>query len=67
VTDAQMLDWLEGYVNTHGALLLHDGSAKNFGYAGLGLRPGSLRRTLREAITQSAAPEYARAGKEKEK
>ena len=57
MTDTERLDWLEKFVNEHGGILLHDGNAKNFGFPGLGLRPGYLNRTLREAIDQSH--EYA--------
>ena len=34
--------------------MLHDGSKSDFHCSGLGLRPGSLERTLREAIDQCA-------------
>jgi hypothetical protein len=55
MTDSQMIDWLEAYINEYGSILLHDGNAKPCGHPGLGLRPGSLyRRTLREAIAQAA-------------
>jgi hypothetical protein len=50
-----MLDWLEKFVNEHGALLLHTGDVDPKGFLGLGLRPGFLRRTLREAILGCAA------------
>ena len=46
--DAELLDWLEAQINEHGAIHLHDGNNPN-GH-GLGLRPGSLNRTLRDAI-----------------
>lgn len=46
--DAELLDWLESQINEHGAIHLHDGNNPN-GH-GLGLRPGSLNRTLRDAI-----------------
>lgn len=46
--DAERLNWLEAMANERGGLLLHDGSEA--GRTGLGLRPGSLNRTLREAI-----------------
>lgn len=46
--DAERLDLLEAFVNEHGAIHLHDGEHP-YGL-GLGLRPGSLSRTLREAI-----------------
>lgn len=46
--EAAMLDWLESQINQHGAIHLHDGNHHS-GH-GLGLRPGSMVRTLREAI-----------------
>lgn len=49
--DAARLDWLEAEINEHGAIHLHDGS-KPYGH-GLGLRPGYMRRTLRQAIDQA--------------
>ncbi len=57
MTDSQMIDWLEEFVNREGAILLHDGDSNPHGHVGLGLRPGNLRRTLREAIAQAAEPE----------
>jgi hypothetical protein len=47
-TDAERIDYLERMANQPGGLLLHDGSER--GRTGLGLRPGTLVRTLREAI-----------------
>lgn len=47
-TDAERIDYLERMANEPGGLLLHDGSES--GRTGLGLRPGTLVRTLREAI-----------------
>jgi hypothetical protein len=47
-TDAERIDWLERMANEPGGLLLHDGS--EHGRTGLGLRPGALVRSLREAI-----------------
>jgi hypothetical protein len=49
--DSVRLDWLEIMANKKGGLLLHDGSERN--RVGLGLRPGNLVRTLREAIDTS--------------
>lgn len=46
--DSARIDWLEAQANERGGILLHDGSEK--GRRGLGLRPGALSRTLREAI-----------------
>jgi hypothetical protein len=46
--DATYIDWLEMMANQRGGILLHDGSEG--GRLGLGLRPGSMKRTLREAI-----------------
>jgi hypothetical protein len=47
-TETSRLDWLEMMANEPGGLLLHDGSES--GRKGLGLRPGAMRRTLRQAI-----------------
>ena len=52
--DKRRLDWLEWFINKHGAIMLHDGSKANFGESGLGLRPGNLVRTLREAIDEAS-------------
>lgn len=57
--DAERIDWLESQINEHGAIHLHDGNHPA-GH-GLGLRPGNLVRTLREAIDDARAQ---RAGKE---
>ena len=46
--DAERIDLLEKMANSIGGLLLHDGSET--GRLGLGLRPGNVQRTLREAI-----------------
>jgi hypothetical protein len=46
--DAECLDWLEMMANRRGGILLHDGSEG--GRLGLGLRPGTSIRTLRQAI-----------------
>lgn len=46
--DVARIDWLDAQINEHGAIHLHDG-AYSHGH-GLGLRPGSMVRTLREAI-----------------
>jgi hypothetical protein len=53
--DRDRVDWLEAFVNEDGPLVLHDGSAPTHGYAGLGLRPGALVRTFREAIDAARA------------
>lgn len=46
--DEKRLDWLEAQVNKNGELHLHDGNhARGIG---VGLRPGTLVRTLRAAI-----------------
>ena len=47
--DKERLDWLETFVNRE-PLLLHGGNTQTHGYSGLGLRPGLLVRTLRQAI-----------------
>lgn len=53
--DSRILDWLEDYVNKHGAILLHDGSYAGVRpgetFNGIGMRPGALNRTLRQAVT----------------
>ncbi len=54
MNDEERIDWLEKYVNENGGLLLHDGSKSNFGFPGIGLRPGNLVRTLRKAIDDAA-------------
>jgi hypothetical protein len=51
--DAERLNKLERLANKPGGILLHDGSET--GRTGLGLRPGCLVRTLREAIDQGGA------------
>jgi hypothetical protein len=48
VKDSTRLDCLEAMANELGGILLHDGSES--GRRGIGLRPGLLKRTLREAI-----------------
>lgn len=52
MNDSERLDWLERMANQKGGLLLHDG--RESGRLGLGLRPGTLNRSLREAIDESA-------------
>jgi hypothetical protein len=54
MTDAEMIDWLEAYVNRYGAIILHDGNSNAHSIPGLGLRPGYINRTLRQAIAQAA-------------
>lgn len=46
--DAARLDWLEQQANEPGGLLLH--AEQETGRRGLGLRPGQLVRSLRDAI-----------------
>lgn len=53
MTDTERLNAIEKYVNDNGALLVHTGDIDTKGHPGLGLRPGSVRRTLREAIDQA--------------
>jgi hypothetical protein len=48
--DSVRLDALEEYVNANRALLLHTGDVETKGFNGLGLRPGHLVRTLRQAL-----------------
>ena len=55
MTDSERIDWLEKMANKPQGLLLHDGTES--GRTGLGLRPGYLNRTLREAIDQAAQGE----------
>lgn len=52
VTDTERLNMLELWANRTGGIHLHDGSHK--GCLGIGLRPGNMVRTLREAIDQCA-------------
>lgn len=52
MTDTERLNMLELWANRAGGIHLHDGSHK--GCLGIGLRPGTLVRTLREAIDQCA-------------
>lgn len=49
--DGRRLDWLESQINERGAIHLHDGS-KPYGH-GLGLRPGNMKRSLRDAIDKA--------------
>jgi hypothetical protein len=63
IRDAARIDWLEAQINAEGAIHLHDGT-KPYGN-GLGLRPGTVRRSLREAIDaalQSSKQEEKGAG-----
>lgn len=48
ITDSDRINCLERMANKRGGILLHDGSER--GRLGLGLRPGNLVRTLRQAI-----------------
>ena len=57
MTDSEMIDWLEEFVNKNGSILLYDGKSNVGGLVGFGLRPGFSNRTLREAITQSSSPD----------
>jgi hypothetical protein len=52
---SRMLDLLERMANQPGGVLLHDGSET--GRTGFGLRPGSINRTLREALRQALESE----------
>jgi len=54
-TDSARLDWLEAQINEHGEIHLHDGDHPRG--AGLGLRPGAVNRTLREAIDSAMGPQ----------
>lgn len=46
--DRERLDWLEERINVDGEIHLHDGAHARG--TGLGLRPGTMNRTLRQAI-----------------
>ena len=59
--DARRLDCLERLANERGGILLHDGSES--GRAGLGLRPGCLVRSLREAIDAAMLPQPPEKGR----
>lgn len=59
-SDKERLDWLEKEANARGGILLHDGSEN--GRRGLGLRPGALVRTLREAIDTAMRADSEQAG-----
>ena len=48
--DERRLNFLERFINDNGGILLHDGASECAHYAGLGLRPGFLDRSLRAAI-----------------
>lgn len=50
-SDTARIEWLEKMANRPGGLLLHDGSET--GRTGLGLRPGRLVRSLRDAIDEA--------------
>ncbi|MEN6549385.1 MAG: hypothetical protein ABFE07_25345 [Armatimonadia bacterium] len=52
-TDSARLDALERMANQMGGILLHDGSET--GRCGIGLRPGTVIRGLREAIDATMA------------
>lgn len=52
MTDTERIDWLETFVNREGGIVLHDGKGEKLPYPGLGLRPGFISRTLREAIDE---------------
>jgi hypothetical protein len=53
--DARRLDWLESQINERGAIHLHDGR-KPYGH-GLGLCPGTMKRSLRDAIDKAMQQE----------
>lgn len=61
-SDAERLDWLEVMANRAGGLLLHSGDET--GRCGLGLRPGRLVRSLREAIDDAMGSRRGQAGKQ---
>ncbi len=53
LSDTEIVDWLEREANAPGGLLLHDGSET--GRRGIGLRPGNLNRTLRQAVSDAVS------------
>jgi hypothetical protein len=55
-SDTDRIDWLEAKINDEGEIHLHDGQHPRG--TGLGLRPGWVNRTLREAI-DTAMPAIA--------
>lgn len=56
VPEAKLIDRLERFVDKNRAVVIHDGSVSDLPFSGIGLRPGSLTRTLREAL-RDALPE----------
>jgi len=50
--DERRLNFLEGFINTNGGIVLHEGNGSRLPYPGIGLRPGFLNRSLRTAIDQ---------------
>ncbi len=55
ISDSDRLDALEAFVNDNVAIVIHTGNWSDkyhTGMIGLGLRPGCLVRTLREALDQ---------------
>lgn len=52
-TDRERIDWLERMANEPDGIHLHDGGNHCFQCCGLGLRPGALVRTLRQAIDEA--------------
>lgn len=48
INDFQCINWLEQMANKVGGILLHDGTETC--RLGIGLRPGTMKRTLRQAI-----------------
>ena len=52
MTDKELLDNLEAFVNTHGGLFIHNGTVDTKGQLGLGLGFRTYQRTLRQALEQ---------------
>jgi hypothetical protein len=65
MTDTEMLDWLEAFTRQERVLVLHMGDeGLRLGlFAGLGMEPGGLKRTLREAIMSCAGVARHKEGK----
>lgn len=64
-TDTERLDWLEREANEPDGIHLHDGHPVPMNNCrGIGLRPGSLVRTLREAIDQCMEFDQGKKGDE---
>ena len=65
MSDTELLDVLERFIDNHGGLLIHHYGSDSRKYAGLGLR--CTNRTLRQALYQAMgrAPETGAVSKDK--